>query len=745
MSDRRAKRAPGDERENFQLVLRRRVRAHGNRMVEAAVVGVLGWMATGNPWVAAWFAAVLATGLVETHVSRRALDAPEPWSRRRSAAAAQAASAVVFAAVAAFLVAHGSAAGLAGACFILCAVSLANALKSSGSRLATLALVPPPAAGLILAPLWVGFTGTDMPLGDTLLMALGGVGYIVFIMHASGTIAAEREAVRRGAQEAETGKQRWRMVFHNSPMPRICFDATNLYARLDGAARGRTRLGDVLLEQYGERRLLSEDVTLIEANGEARGLFARYGGVGAFDDDFLPVFAEALNGLDDEGVIPPFEAPMRSADGETRIVRVHYRVTSANGAPWSLCLGTYDDVTEARRAALAQDEARQAAEEANRTKSDFLALMSHEIRTPLNGVLGMAQAMDLEPLEAQQRDRLRVIRESGSALLELLDDLLDISRIEAGRLALEADDFDLRAVAESVHTAFAAEAAAKDLAFRLEVDPALAGLWRGDGARVRQILTNLVSNGLKFTPQGVVAMSLARRPGGVRIEVTDTGIGIAPDRVGRLFEKFVQADDSTTRAYGGTGLGLAICQELTRAMDGIITVSSAPGMGSTFMIELPLRRAVQDEAPATAPGALADSGLRVLAAEDNDVNRMVLKTLLNQLGIEPTIVENGAEAVRAWESAHWDLILMDVQMPQMDGPTATMTIRAREAVLSRPRTPILAVTANTMPHQVASYRAAGMDDVVSKPLNAAELFAAVQAAAEPGPAEITHAEARIAS
>jgi len=744
MSDRRARRAPRDERENFQLVLRRRVRAHWIRMVEAAVVGGLAWMATRNPWVAAWFAAVLATGLIETFVSRRALAAPDFWSRRRSVAAAQAVSAVVFTAIAAFVVAQPTAIGLCGACFILCAVSLANALKSSGSRLATLALVPPPAAGLILAPLWVGLAGTDVPLGDTLLMALGAVGYTIFIVRMSGTIASERDAVRRAAEDAEAGKQRWRMVFHDSPMPRICFHAEALYARLQAGARGRTRLGDVLLEEYGDKRSLLDDVILVEANGEARGLFARYGGSGAFDEAFLPAFAEALNGLDDEGVIPPFEAPMRFANGEARIVRIHYRLTAAKGAPWSLCLGTYDDVTEARRSAQAQEEARRAAEEANRTKSDFLALMSHEIRTPLNGVLGMAQAMDLEPLEAQQRDRLRVIRESGSALLELLDDLLDISRIEAGRLDLEAGDFDLRAMAESVHMAFAAEAAAKDLAFRLEMDPAIAGFWRGDSARVRQILTNLVSNGLKFTPHGDVTMSVARRPGGVRFEVVDTGIGIAPDRVGRLFEKFVQADGSSTRAYGGTGLGLAICQELTRAMDGTITVSSAPGVGSTFTIELPLRRAAQDEAPAM-PGALADSGLRVLAAEDNDVNRMVLKTLLNQLGIEPTIVENGAEAVRAWESAHWDLILMDVQMPQMDGPTATMTIRAREAVLSRPRTPILAVTANTMPHQVASYRAAGMDDVVSKPLNAGELFAAVQAAAEPAPAEIADAQERIAS
>jgi signal transduction histidine kinase/CheY-like chemotaxis protein len=525
-------------------------------------------------------------------------------------------------------------------------------------------------------------------------------------------------------------------------MARICFDAAPVHARLQAVARGRTRLGDLLIEEYAGRRSLVEDVRMVEVNGEARDLFARYGGAGALGEDFLPAFAEALNAMDDEGVIPPFEATMTCADGVLRTIRIHYRLTDGAGAPWSLCLGAYEDVTEARETARAQAAARLAAEEANRAKSDFLAVMSHEIRTPLNGVLGMAQAMDMEPLSGPQRERLSVIRESGAALLELLDDLLDISRIEAGRLTLDVQAFDLRAVIESAHATFAAQAAAKGLAFPLEIDPAVRGRWRGDPHRVRQILSNLVSNGIKFTHAGQVAVRVARSASGVRIEVTDTGIGIADDRVGGLFEKFVQADASATRAYGGTGLGLSICQELCRAMGGAITVTSTPGAGSAFGLELPLRQVERAEPEAADLPAPLASGVRVLAAEDNAVNRMVLKALLGQLGVEPTIVENGAEAVHAWESAHWDVILMDVQMPVMDGPTATMTIRAREAVQNRPRTPILAVTANTMAHQVASYRAAGMDDVVSKPLNAAELLAAVVAAAEP---EAPDAQIRAAS
>ncbi|WP_430419974.1 ATP-binding protein [Phenylobacterium sp.] len=723
-----------DESGSFQVVLRRRVRAHLTRAGEAGLVGALSWLATGNNWVGVWFAVTLAAGLIETIVSRRALAAADPWIHRRSAAAAQSASAVIFASLAGVIIMTPTATALCGACFLLCAVSLANALKASGSRLAMWALVPPPAVGLIAAPLWVGFAGgTDVPLGDTLLMAVGGVGYTIFIVRAAMTLAAERSAMRAAMREAEAGRHRWRQVFHHSPMARVCFNAEKLYASLKAAARGRTRLGDVLLELYPTRASVFEAVQMIEANEEARGLFARYGGAGGFGEDFLPAFAEAMNAIDADGAMPSFETTMTLGDGSIRTIRVHYRATAdANGAPWSMCLGAYDDVTEARRAVQVQEEARLAAEAANRTKSDFLARMSHEIRTPLNGVLGMAQAMDLEHLEPRQRERLKVIRNSGGALLDLLDDLLDIARIDAGRLTLRMEEFDLQAVVRSAHGAFAAQAAAKGLSFPLDLDPDVEGLWRGDAGRLRQILTNLISNGVKFTERGQVSVQVRLTGAGVRIEVADTGIGIAPDRIGRLFEKFVQADESSTRAYGGTGLGLAICQELSRAMDGSITATSATGMGSTFALDLPLGRVgdgASEDRPAPLTGALASSGLRVLAAEDNDVNRIVLKTLLSQLGIEATLVENGAEAVRAWESAHWDMILMDVQMPVMDGPTATMTIRARETLLSRPRTPILAVTANTMPHQVASYRAAGMDNVVAKPLNVRDLLGALIGAA----------------
>jgi len=716
----------------FARVVRGRGRARRMRIAEAALIAALAWLNTHGLLVLAWFVATVASGWLEGWLGRGFLAAPRRRTRRH-AALGMGLSAAVYSSIAVALIApQPTATGLAGGAVVLCAVALNNAVRASRSRLATLCLVTPPAAMLVLAPLGAALAG-GWAVADMLLLALGGVAYILFIVRLSASMAAEGEALRRAGEDAKAGAQRWGVVFDNSPVALVCFDAAALHARLHSRVRPGLGLGDVARSLYASVEALYQETALIDANEAARKLFSRYGGMGRFGPELLDAMCDGLNALDEDGHAPPFEADMALDTGETRRIRIQHRLTSGLGGPWSLCMVSYMDVTEAHRLACAQDEARCAAEEANRAKSDFLAVMSHEIRTPLNGVLGMAQAMDMDPLAPLQRDRLAVIRQSGAALMELLDNLLDISRIETGRLTLEAQDFDLRQVAEGAHAAFDAEARAKDLALNLEIDLAVDGYWRGDAARVRQVLANLISNAVKFTREGQITARVTRTAGGVRLEVSDTGIGIAPDRVGRLFEKFVQADVSATREHGGSGLGLAICQELCRAMGGAITVESTPGRGSTFLVDLPLRqtaRAAELTAGAT-PSRLSEGALRVLAADDNPINRMVLKALLAQLDLEPTLVENGAEAVRAWEASHWDLILMDVQMPVMDGPTATMTIRAREAVLNRARTPILAVTANTMPHQLASYRAAGMDDVVPKPLSVAELFAAMSAAIAP--------------
>jgi PAS domain S-box-containing protein len=390
-------------------------------------------------------------------------------------------------------------------------------------------------------------------------------------------------------------------------------------------------------------------------------------------------------------------------------------------------------ITQMVEAENALIQAREDAETANRAKSVFLATMSHEIRTPLNGVLGMAQAMGVDALSGVQRERLDVIRQSGEALLAILNDVLDLSKIEAGKLELEETEFDLAELVRGAHAAFTAIAHKKGISFDFAVEPGAVGAYRGDPTRVRQILYNLISNALKFTDMGQVAVAVRRSGEQLELIVRDTGIGMTPEATASVFGSFTQADASTTRRFGGTGLGLSICRELASLMGGDIGVESELGAGSTFTVKLHLpwlgASALVASEPASAERsriASPDASIRVLAAEDNAVNRLVLKTLLHQVGIEPTVVENGAECVEAWERGPWDVILMDVHMPTMDGLCATRAIRAREAETGRAKTPIIALTANVMSHQIAEYLATGMDGHVSKPIEAAKLFETIE-------------------
>jgi signal transduction histidine kinase/CheY-like chemotaxis protein len=389
-----------------------------------------------------------------------------------------------------------------------------------------------------------------------------------------------------------------------------------------------------------------------------------------------------------------------------------------------------------RRLVDAKDEA----EAASRAKSAFLATMSHEIRTPLNGVLGMTQAMAMDDLTPSQRQRLDVVRQSGEALLAILNDVLDLSKIEAGKLSLETIEFDLADLVQGAYQAFTVLANKKGLSFRLDIAGA-EGTYRGDPTRIRQILYNLISNALKFTHEGEIAVRADAPDGRLRLVVSDTGEGIAPDKLADLFGKFTQADASTTRRYGGTGLGLSICRELAALMGGEVGAESRLGEGSTFTVSLAVPRTGEARpAPALpSPDSPASealpSGLRVLAAEDNAVNQLVLKTLLHHAGVEPVLVGDGAQAVAAWAREPWDLILMDVQMPVMDGPTAVREIRAREAAEGRARTPIIALTANAMAHQIAEYMAAGMDGHVAKPIEARALFEALASVGQPADVE----------
>ena len=382
-------------------------------------------------------------------------------------------------------------------------------------------------------------------------------------------------------------------------------------------------------------------------------------------------------------------------------------------------------------------EARNAAEAANEAKSVFLATISHEIRTPLNGVLGMAQAMAHDELPAAQAERLTIIRQSGESLLAIVNDVLDLSKIAAGKLDLESVEFDLVELTSAAQATFGALATSKGLAFDLRTEGA-SGIYRGDPVRIRQILYNLISNGLKFTDRGGVAVGLRRLDDELLIEVADTGIGIPAERQDGLFQPFVQADTSTTRRFGGTGLGLSICRELAVRMGGAITVESVSGRGSKFIVRLPIPYVGPSGArPQHSNSSRSDEHeglpeLRVLAAEDNKTNQLVLTALLAQIGVEPVIVDNGMLALEAWRGQAWDLILMDAQMPVMDGVQATLAIRAEEAAGARARTPIIALTANALAHQAAEYAACGMDYVVSKPIQVSQLFAAIERCLDDG-------------
>ncbi|WP_374344633.1 ATP-binding protein [Phenylobacterium sp.] len=367
------------------------------------------------------------------------------------------------------------------------------------------------------------------------------------------------------------------------------------------------------------------------------------------------------------------------------------------------------------------------AQAASRAKTEFLATISHEIRTPLNGVLGMAHVMAQSALPPEQAGRLQLIQSSARSLLDVVNDVLDISKIEAGRMEIVPAPFSMDRFAEAIDRLYGGLAQDKGLAFALELDPGAAG-WRfGDEVRLRQVLSNLLSNAIKFTDQGGVKVRIAPGEDGIVFTVADTGPGVSPAHQAVIFDRFVQGDGSSTRRASGTGLGLAICREVITLMGGAIRLHSQPGQGATFTFEAPLPRV---EAPEEAEGEVADAlvqgELRVLIADDNPTNRVVLQTLLSHLGVASEAVGDGLKAVEAWSDRPWDVILMDIHMPEMDGLDASRLIRRREAELARPRTPIVAVTASVLTHETEAYYAAGMDNVIAKPIEATRLVEVLQ-------------------
>jgi len=417
----------------------------------------------------------------------------------------------------------------------------------------------------------------------------------------------------------------------------------------------------------------------------------------------------------------------RRKDGTIIDVEVTSDDLVLGGRECRVCL--CQDVTERNRASAELALARDHAVEASNMKSAFLANMSHEIRTPMNGVIGMTELLLDMDLNDDQRECAEQIARSGEQMLAIINDILDISKIETGHLELDITDFDLHETIDGTCSFAAAQARAKGLRLDLQIGSDAPRRVRGDGRRLHQVVLNLVSNAIKFTATGGVTVRVSATPtpndsgAMIRVEVADSGIGIDPANLQRMFEPFTQADVSTTRLYGGTGLGLAIARELVELMGGTISAQSEPDRGSTFSFELELAPArADDEAlPAQAAGALAappagwPRSPLVLVAEDSQVNQIVAARTLERCGCRVDVVGDGRAALEALENQHYDAVLMDCQMPEMDGYQATAELRRRER-LAGGHTPVIAMTAQAMDGDRERCIDAGMDDFISKPM-----------------------------
>ncbi len=416
------------------------------------------------------------------------------------------------------------------------------------------------------------------------------------------------------------------------------------------------------------------------------------------------------------------EKHVHLADGNHYFVTTKFPLFDENNKVYATC-SIATDSTQEKLGKEALTKAAEAAERASQIKSEFLANMSHEIRTPMNAIMGMAELLSESTVNEEQKRFIDTLRKASENLLAIIDDVLDISKIEAGHLKLDYTDYNLRALVEDLSKALEPRAQLKGLNYSCQVDPNVADSFNGDPYRVRQVLMNLVNNALKFTSKGEIRLTVAAnteksKRGNLLFAVSDTGVGISPEEQKKLFQYFHQADASVTKKFGGTGLGLAICKRLVAMMDGEIWLKSIPGAGTTFYFTLSSPRGLGVKEQKAAAATVKDvQPIKILLVDDSEDNRMLIITFLKKSG--HTIIEsdNGQDAVNKAKEGNIDLIFMDMQMPVLDGYNATRIIREWEVETNRPPVPIIALTAYALKEEEDKTYAAGCNRHISKPVS----------------------------